>query len=255
MDPLFLSLSILSFIIPILNYLLDKWLVTGDFHKVSETSGDKVERWGKGIIFLMAAVLVIFVIDLKNYEELRMFLIIFIMLGFSFQSFIEWKYLNGTKHVASFILMVVSLVAVLITFHVNYDMALTTFKEATSDIQNMNEEINEITIEHREYDESNLLKKEVTIADKKLIKKFLSESSEMELRKNGHVLSPVQYTIYFFAESDNNRASFNMRTDGFSLFIEHGKRYEVIGENKLKRFIEREIKGWETVHDGNIQEY
>jgi hypothetical protein len=247
-DPLNLSLMMLLFIVTITNELARRWLVTGDFKRVSETDGEYIDRWGSGIIGVTALVLYFFVLEDNNYEVMKGFILFLIIIVLGFQSLLEWKYLEGKKHVASMILLIVSVVAVVGIFHVTFDMKLTTFKDAISEIYDSNHTVKEVKILHSEYDNLYLLQKEVTIKDPEFINRILTEPSDMKLRQNDRVFPAVEYRIYL----ETDKALYEITTDSYVLTIDD-KLFQIVSDNNLKQLIESELLDWEIVFDGLIK--
>lgn len=86
---------ILFFLLYVVEKGLTKWLGIEKMN-VSETPGKNVNRWGKGILFVLFVFTYSFFIS-KGKNVMIWFWIIFLTLSMGFQSFVEWKYLKPSK--------------------------------------------------------------------------------------------------------------------------------------------------------------
>ena len=78
--------------------------------KISETSGKKVDRWGRGIILVIFLSTLSFVIT-KDTHVLKWYFILYLVLLLGFQSILEWKYLKNSKqHVTTLIFLMLSVI-------------------------------------------------------------------------------------------------------------------------------------------------
>ncbi|RIW37276.1 DUF4181 domain-containing protein [Bacillus salacetis] len=81
----------------ILNKLLGKWLGK-DERKIADTEGKMLDRWGRGALLLIFLFILTRVNDMPDANAVMgLYWLIFIILIFGFQSFMEWKYLKGSK--------------------------------------------------------------------------------------------------------------------------------------------------------------
>jgi len=237
-DSLFLSLSILGFIVSILETLSRKWLVTGEFRKISETEGKKVDRWVKTSLFLVMIPLFIY-IDLNNLDTIKGLIIFFTIIGLGLQTVMEWKYLEGKKHVASFLIMVFSVLAVLGIFHVTYDMKLTTYEDVLSEVLDEEDTIIRMTIEDME------TRQRFQTEDAQIIEKLFSIPSGMEMRKMDRHRYIDNYHILFHTDNRVN-ISFRVGEESVSVFgTSDTNYYEITEDNQLYQFIENKEWDWE----------
>ncbi len=110
---------ILFIVFAIFFFLLEKIinkLLGVEKKKVSETSGKKVDRWGRGII------LVIFLCTIPfftlNTDGMKWYWIFYFIVLFGFQSILEWKYLKNSKqHVTTLIFL---MLGVIIMYNIEY---------------------------------------------------------------------------------------------------------------------------------------
>ncbi|EDL66293.1 DUF4181 domain-containing protein [Bacillus sp. SG-1] len=77
--------------------LLTKWLGK-DTRKISDTEGKLLDRWGRGVILLIALVFLTKVGDMSDQRlAMNIYWISFIIVFLGFQSFMQWKFLKGSK--------------------------------------------------------------------------------------------------------------------------------------------------------------
>lgn len=238
LDSLFLSLSIFGLIVSILDALSRKWLATGEYRKISETDGKKVDRWIRGILLLFAFSL-LFYIDLNNFDALKGLFIFFSIIGLGFQAVMEWKYLEGKKHVASFLLMVISVLAILGIFHVTYDMKLTSYEDVVSVLIDEEDTIIRMTIEDME------TRQRFQTEDPEIIEKLFSIPPGMEMRKMDRHRYIDNYHILFHTDNRNN-ISFSVGEESLAVFgISDTNYYAITEDNQLYQFIENKDWDWE----------
>ena len=81
--------------------------------KLSETSGKKIDRWGRGIILVISlcSLPLYFVYDTLN--AIKWYWITFSTLLFGFQSILEWKYIKNSKqYVATIIFLIFTIISI-----------------------------------------------------------------------------------------------------------------------------------------------
>ena len=86
------------FVLLFLGGLLEKGinkLIGVEKKKISETSGKKVDRWGRGIILVIFLSTLPFVVTWTNI--IKWYWIVYLVLLLGFQSFLEWKYLKKSN--------------------------------------------------------------------------------------------------------------------------------------------------------------
>ncbi len=113
-----LAIIVVFFIIFYANYYLGKRLVKGKYEDVTETEGRNIDRIGS-VFIVSIFILLGVVLDIHNTDVMMWLLVFFFTSMFSFQAFMEWKYLEGKKHIASLILMAFSVIAILSVFHLD----------------------------------------------------------------------------------------------------------------------------------------
>ena len=95
---LLLALVVISILL-ILGFLLEKGvnkLLGVEKKKISETSAKSIDRWGRGIILVIALLTLPFIIT-KDVNIIKWYWIAYFLLLLGFQSFLEWKYLKESK--------------------------------------------------------------------------------------------------------------------------------------------------------------
>lgn len=78
-----------------LEFVLKKWLKIEKV-KISETEGKNINRWGRGIILVVALVLLPFVISASFWQMLWFWIIYYSVLSL-FDAFLQWKYARESK--------------------------------------------------------------------------------------------------------------------------------------------------------------
>lgn len=94
---------------------LRKWFGV-DKKKIADTSGKKVDRWGRAII--ASIYLCTFPFITEDPYVMKLFLMSFLIVLTGFQLFLEWKYLKNVKeHVITIVQLLLALV---IMYNVDY---------------------------------------------------------------------------------------------------------------------------------------
>ncbi|MEK5068719.1 DUF4181 domain-containing protein [Sporosarcina sp. FSL K6-1508] len=107
---------VLVILVILLEKILNK-LLGVEKKKISETSGKKVDQWGRGIILVLFLCTLPFVIT-KDINVMKWYWILYIILLLGFQSILEWKYLKNSKqHVTTLIFL---MLGVIIMYNVEY---------------------------------------------------------------------------------------------------------------------------------------
>lgn len=78
-----------------LEFVLKKWLKIEKV-KLSETEGKNINRWGRGIILVVALCFLPFVINGSFWQMLWFWVIYFSVLSL-FEAFLQWKYARDSK--------------------------------------------------------------------------------------------------------------------------------------------------------------
>ena len=100
-------ISVFSILVVLLEKGINK-LLGVEKKKVSETSGKKVDRWGRGmILILFLCTLPFYVMGDTTFIKWYWILYLIVLLGL--QSILEWKYLKNSKqYVTTLILLIIS---------------------------------------------------------------------------------------------------------------------------------------------------
>lgn len=91
----FLVLAIIFILIFGTEKLLRKWLSV-EKRRLSETPAKNLDQWGRGII-LVVVLCAIPLLAIEEDARLIWFFIGYLILMNSFQAFLQWKYLKGSK--------------------------------------------------------------------------------------------------------------------------------------------------------------
>ncbi|MGO4348772.1 DUF4181 domain-containing protein [Paenibacillus sp. MCAF9] len=88
------QIGVVGILLVFASLFLRKWIV-GTAKKETSDKGKKVSMWGMIIAAIIAAANIIF-IDLEG-NALKWFCMVFIFIIAGFQSFVDWKFLKGSK--------------------------------------------------------------------------------------------------------------------------------------------------------------
>jgi len=107
-----------------------------------DTDGGEKYRWGSVFIFTLVFIGILVFVD-KNLDHLKWFFVLIIVLHRGFQSFMEWKYVEGNKYRLSLLLLLVGVVATWGIFFIDKKVNETTLGTELDDLLN-DEEISRI---------------------------------------------------------------------------------------------------------------
>ncbi|MFD2762374.1 DUF4181 domain-containing protein [Lentibacillus juripiscarius] len=233
MIPTFMLLTIC---LAILNFSLSRWLFGERRKKISETDGEKHHRW---IIFLCVFISLAImgtVIGLDNHFAVMWLLVCTLIVIYGIQSFMEWKYLKGSKQfLIPLMLMAMSVIGVLAIFFISDLMKYTTFQEVVSDQLHEETEIRRISIRVNELNNAGMaetIKKRATINDDETIDRILQDFSEMELKKDDGFLEERKY--YISIVTKNKKAEDYYKTEDLVVYV--GNHYISISEGRASRY-------------------
>lgn len=186
---LVLLVVVLVIFLIILDRQLSKWLFGEKRQKISESDGETIHKWGIGILAFVG-VGVYILIDIfisENYITVYWMGLIFILiiLMFSLEAFLEWKYLKDSKqYLIPLLLIGISVAGMAGIFFIEHQMKYTTFPEVVPVQLNEVTTIRSISITINDLSGS-LPDREAktTIENGKMIEQILDDFSEMELKK------------------------------------------------------------------------
>ncbi|MCE7791845.1 DUF4181 domain-containing protein [Salipaludibacillus sp. CUR1] len=235
MNALLTFIPIILSVLQGIEHFVGKRLVTGEEKKLSETEGKTLARVARIIfgVFLLVAILFSFTLNMQ-YEFLRNVLVFAFIVGYGIKAVMEWKYLEGTKHVATITFMCLSVAAVLGTFHIIYERNLTTYGAVMADVIDQEESVKSIQIET--LDQSSSIETE----DERLIAEILSGPAEMVLFETSQVpLGSYHLTVH----TENDHFQFYIGDDSlvmgdFGTMTE----YEILEDNDIYRLIQSELE-------------
>lgn len=92
-----LALSILGFLLAILEYFLRRWIVGTGGREIYDTNGKSIYLLGNIILVLSWLLYLFKAIDFTDEEAVKRSLLILLTTIYVFQSFIEWKYIKSSK--------------------------------------------------------------------------------------------------------------------------------------------------------------
>ncbi len=120
MGGLIVRFLILIIVLTIFLFFLEKIinkLLGVEKKKISETSGKKVDKWGRGIILVIfLCTLPFFVVQETNVLKWYWMLYLTALLGF--QSILEWKYLKNSKQYVTTLIFLI--LGVIFLYNIKY---------------------------------------------------------------------------------------------------------------------------------------
>ncbi|TWT01868.1 DUF4181 domain-containing protein [Planomicrobium sp. CPCC 101079] len=100
--------------------LMRKWL---NIEKVelSETPAKSIDRWGRGIILVLALCTIPFSAGSEEMERLLWFFVVYLLAVNLFQAYLQWKYIEGSKeYVVTLIALPIGIAAFLSIIFIYY---------------------------------------------------------------------------------------------------------------------------------------
>ncbi|REE78548.1 uncharacterized protein DUF4181 [Paenibacillus taihuensis] len=110
-----LSMSLLLLLLIILELIVKKYLLVKEPNKISDTNGKSVNRWVKGLLAIISFIVFFFVLDTTNINALKWFWLALFIVSMGQHTFMEWRYLKGSKeYIISLLKLAVGLIYILI---------------------------------------------------------------------------------------------------------------------------------------------
>jgi hypothetical protein len=95
-----MELAIIIILLAILFFgsdlLLRKWLNIKRV-KLSETSAKGIDRWGRGVILIVAICFIPFTVGTLDPNKILWFWIVYLSVLTAFQAYLQWKYIRKSK--------------------------------------------------------------------------------------------------------------------------------------------------------------
>ncbi|MFA9559029.1 hypothetical protein ACERII_17100 [Evansella sp. AB-rgal1] len=242
---MYILLSIMGIFIALINKLTDRF-VTGEFENVSESDGKLVEIWGYIIIIGTVILLIFTVVDISDDRTMMWFFATVKATILGFQAWTEWKYLEGTKHIATFLLMVVSVITFLGITDVLEQRKYTSFEEVVYEKLEVSE-IEKVDITKHSGGAAWL-----TLKDTAQIERLLADFKDIEF-KEGYNYESSRYTITIYGghnKASNSTFTLLLKEEGFMTIRESTensnkyKEYVIINEVNYLEFLESEELEW-----------
>ncbi|WP_099353894.1 DUF4181 domain-containing protein [Fredinandcohnia onubensis] len=232
-----LIILLMFLLLSIIDSLLGKRLEPG--YNVAESDGRVKFRVGGILIVILFLGSAYVFFDIDNMNQVKWLLIFFMISIWGFQSFMEWKYVEGKKYKLSLVLMVVSVIATFGIFFTYEKITNTTFGEEVSKYIGETEKIDKIELTWITLDEAKgYIHSYSTITDQSMIQRLIFEPSDMDLMRTR--FGPgLGYFVTVYIDED----VYSLVVTESELRIED-KSYEIEGENKLLNLIENEQLEW-----------
>lgn len=91
------SITVLVFILAVLNPLLRDWIVGEKREKISKTDGKIINIIGNLMLIFIAIFSLLFVLDRSEENSLKWFFFNLMIIVYLFNAILEWKYLKNSK--------------------------------------------------------------------------------------------------------------------------------------------------------------
>jgi len=225
------------FLLSIIDSVIGKRLEPG--YNLAESDGRVKFRIGGILIVILFLGSAYTLFDIDNVNHTKWLLISFMFSFWGFQSFMEWKYVEGKKYKLSLVLMVVSVIATFGIFFTYEKITKTTFGEEVSKYIGETEKIDKIEVTAMTFvQKKGYMNNKTTITDQSLIHRFITEPSDMNLMKT-RFGSGLGYFVTAYIGKD----AYSLVITESELQIED-KSYVIKGENKLLCLIENGQLEW-----------
>lgn len=216
-------------------------------YDITDSDGSVKYRVGMGI-YLVLLLIGFFTIQVNNMvslknsmDTLKWYLIFMLILFWGFQSYMEWKYVEGKKYRVSLLVMIIGVVATFGVFFVDEKITHTTFGEELEELLD-NKEISKIEILRTNFGEDGeSTHKQVTINDQHMINKFSIQPSEMELKKSKSAFPGIDYMMTIYTNDGVHYLNFSE----MDIQIQ-AEKYFILDENELLKLIESQDLEWES---------
>lgn len=208
-------------------------------YNVAESDGRVKFRVGGILIVILFLGSAYVFFDIENMNQVKWLLIFFLISFWGFQSFMEWKYVEGKKYKLSLVLMAVSVIATFGIFFTYEKITNTTYGEEISKYIGETEKIDKIELTRSTLDEAKgYILSNSTITDQSTIQRLIFEPADMNLMKTRFGPGLGYFVTVYIGED-----VYSLVVTESELRIED-KSYEIEGENKLLNLIENEQLVW-----------
>lgn len=208
-------------------------------YNVAESDGRVKFRVGGILIVILFLGSAYVFFDIENMNQVKWLLIFFLISFWGFQSFMEWKYVEGKKYKLSLVLMAVSVIATFGIFFTYEKITNTTYGEEISKYIGETEKIDKIELTRSTLDEAKgYILSNSTITDQSTIQRLIFEPADMNLMKTRFGPGLGYFVTVYIGED-----VYSLVVTESELRIED-KSYEIEGENKLLNLIEEEQLEW-----------
>lgn len=208
-------------------------------YNVAESDGRVKFRVGGILIVILFLGSAYVFFDIENMNQVKWLLIFFLISFWGFQSFMEWKYVEGKKYKLSLVLMAVSVIATFGIFFTYEKITNTTYGEEISKYIGETEKIDKIELTRSTLDEAKgYILSNSTITDQSTIQRLIFEPADMNLMKTRFGPGLGYFVTVYIGED-----VYSLVVTESELRIED-KSYEMEGENKLLNLIEEEQLEW-----------
>ncbi|MFD1778561.1 DUF4181 domain-containing protein [Fredinandcohnia salidurans] len=230
-------LILLFWLLSTIDSVIGKRLEPG--YNVAESDGRVKFRVGGILIVILFLGSAYVFFDIDNMNQVKWLLIFFMISFWGFQSFMEWKYVEGKKYKLSLVLMAVSVIATFGIFFTYEKITNTTYGEEISKYIGETEKIDKIELTRSTLDEAKgYILSNSTITDQSTIQRLIFEPADMNLMKTRFGPGLGYFVTVYIGED-----VYSLVVTESELRIED-KSYEIEGENKLLNLIENEQLVW-----------
>lgn len=233
-----LTILLMFLLLSIIDSLVGKRLEPG--YNVAESDGRVKFRVGGLLIVILFLGSAYTLFDIDNVNHAKWLLIFFMISFWGFQSFMEWKYVEGKKYKLSLLLMILGVISVFVIYYVHDVISHSTFGEEISELLEGGQSDKIVIFWPKEDKTEGDIYLRATITDQAFQNKLITESSDMELIKsNSYYYTGNEITITFLTDHNSYILYFNEK------FLQvNGDHFLINGENKLLNLIEEEQLEW-----------
>ncbi|MCD8510008.1 MAG: DUF4181 domain-containing protein [Bacillus sp. (in: Bacteria)] len=237
-----LGILFLFIIIMTADHLLGRLKAKGEyddlweFEDYSNSKFVPLVKWERRIGTVVLIVLTVIAYTSNNFH-LEKWLIIFLpIIYFGPRSLLEWKFLEGKKHLVSLSIMAISALGLLFYFQWIH----TTYGDAIEKLIDEGEQVVEIKLERTTYnDEEGYIRRMFNVTDETMINNLLETPAAMELVSVRN--SPG---ITYIMDIITDQGRYHLTFSEYDMRMA-GRTFVILEENKLINVIENMELDWQ----------
>lgn len=237
-----LGILFLFIIIMTADHLLGRLKAKGEyddlweFEDYSYSKYVPLVKWERRIGTIILIILAVIAYMSNNFHLEKWLIVSLPIVYFGPRSLLEWRFLEGKKHLVSLSIMAISALGLLSYFQWIH----TTYGDAIEKLINEGEQVVEIKLEWTTYnDEEGYVTREFTVTDETMINNLLETPVDMELVSVRN--SPgITYIMDIITDQDRYHLTFS--EDDMRMA---GRTFVILDENELINVIENMGLDWQ----------